>query len=328
MRRFLVYIFLLIAFLLLSPFYLFSFQIPPFPLLLQSPQPLTMHAMSDVERMMTLLHAQIQQNLGEHMTLCTCVDPSRECVLDGQLRLDPAGKKVWKPWKDDPPGSPCFHYQNRLGIGVVPVRLVSFPCSGNTWFRYLVESATGIFTGSVYNDKYLYKRGYRGELEVPDNGKTLLQKTHAFTYTIKEYLSNFKKRYSNNELFHPAILLIRNPARGIISFYKFTVSESHTGQIDEKHFHSEEFHRLFNIWLAHWESLVLDRLLGSRAPVYVVYYEELVASPLHTLRQVFTFLGIKHLLYYTTPHTPPTTTVLHFPQPLVIPLPVTTPPNH
>ncbi|KAK3878539.1 hypothetical protein Pcinc_016838 [Petrolisthes cinctipes] len=46
--------------------------------------------------MMTLLHGQIQQNL-----------------VDGQLPLDPNGKKVWKPWKDDPPSSPCFHYQNR-----------------------------------------------------------------------------------------------------------------------------------------------------------------------------------------------------------------------
>ncbi|KAK4327314.1 hypothetical protein Pmani_002255 [Petrolisthes manimaculis] len=224
--------------------------------------------------MMTLLHGQIQHNL-----------------VAGQLPLDPIGKKVWKPWKDDPPGSPCLLYQNRLGAGVDPVRLVSFPCSGNTWFRYLVESATGIFTGSVYNDKHLYEGGYIGELEDPENGKTLLQKTHAFTYTIEQYLSDFKKRYSNNELFHPAILLIRNPARAIISFYKFTVSESHTEQIDEKHFHSKKFHSLFNIWLAHWESLVLDRLLGSRAPVYVVYYEELVASPQHTLRQVFTFLG-------------------------------------
>ncbi|KAK4293256.1 hypothetical protein Pmani_034036 [Petrolisthes manimaculis] len=145
-----------------------------------------------------MLHGQIEQNL-----------------VDGQLLLDPKGREVWKPWKNDPPSSPCIHYQNRqpedteaclrrfwisssklqisievryvcefiaedvkgrqlrrgsrsplannftllLGVGIVPVRLVSFPGSGNTWLRYLVESATGVFTGAVYNDTRLYERG-------------------------------------------------------------------------------------------------------------------------------------------------------------------------
>ena len=30
------------------------------------------------------------------------------------------------------------------------IGLVSFPGSGNTWTRYLIESLTGVFTGSVY----------------------------------------------------------------------------------------------------------------------------------------------------------------------------------
>ena len=34
--------------------------------------------------------------------------------------------------------------------------LMSFPCSGNTWTRYLLEGATGAFTGSVYSDGSLF----------------------------------------------------------------------------------------------------------------------------------------------------------------------------
>eukprot|EP01041_Mallomonas_annulata_P010398 gene10398-21683_t len=34
----------------------------------------------------------------------------------------------------------------------VPPMLYTFPGSGNTWCRLLVERATGILTGSVYND--------------------------------------------------------------------------------------------------------------------------------------------------------------------------------
>ena len=37
--------------------------------------------------------------------------------------------------------------------------LVSFPGSGNTWIRYLIEGATGIFTGSFYRDVALFKNG-------------------------------------------------------------------------------------------------------------------------------------------------------------------------
>lgn len=39
----------------------------------------------------------------------------------------------------------------------VPALLWSFPGSGNTWTRLLVERASGIFTGSIYTDKALFE---------------------------------------------------------------------------------------------------------------------------------------------------------------------------
>lgn len=39
------------------------------------------------------------------------------------------------------------------------VGLVSFPGSGNSWVRYLLQQSTGIFTGSVYIDGELRKNG-------------------------------------------------------------------------------------------------------------------------------------------------------------------------
>ena len=35
----------------------------------------------------------------------------------------------------------------------LPPLLYTFPGSGNTWGRLLIEYATGIYSGSVYNDK-------------------------------------------------------------------------------------------------------------------------------------------------------------------------------
>ena len=42
-----------------------------------------------------------------------------------------------------------------------PMALASFPGSGNTWVRYLIEGATGVFTGSIYLDHGLAAQGKR-----------------------------------------------------------------------------------------------------------------------------------------------------------------------
>ena len=39
------------------------------------------------------------------------------------------------------------------------VVLASFPGSGNTWLRYLIEKTTGVYTGSVYNEPLLISKG-------------------------------------------------------------------------------------------------------------------------------------------------------------------------
>lgn len=41
--------------------------------------------------------------------------------------------------------------------------LASFPGSGNTWLRYMLQQATGILTGSVYKDYGLLKSGFPAE---------------------------------------------------------------------------------------------------------------------------------------------------------------------
>ncbi|KAF4520044.1 hypothetical protein B566_EDAN008332 [Ephemera danica] len=56
------------------------------------------------------------------------------------------------------------------------VALVSFPGSGNTWVRYLIQQATGVYTGSVYKDYGLLKNGFPAESVV--NGSVVVVKTH------------------------------------------------------------------------------------------------------------------------------------------------------
>jgi hypothetical protein len=55
---------------------------------------------------------------------------------------------------------------NPVGFKAAPgpvVALASFPGSGNTWLRYLLQQATGVLTGSVYKDYALLKNGFLAE---------------------------------------------------------------------------------------------------------------------------------------------------------------------
>ena len=61
-------------------------------------------------------------------------------------------------WLSDPV---CTGYKVKFHLKKTlhPIALASFPGTGNTWLRYLIESITGIFTGSVYNDERLRRKG-------------------------------------------------------------------------------------------------------------------------------------------------------------------------
>ncbi|KPI93166.1 WSCD family member AGAP003962 [Papilio xuthus] len=82
------------------------------------------------------------------------------------------------------------------------IALASYPGSGNTWLRYLLQQVTGIVTGSVYMDYNLRKHGFPAE-NISD-GSVLVVKTHQYAP-------------SNLEQFESAVLLIRNPRDAILS---------------------------------------------------------------------------------------------------------------
>jgi hypothetical protein len=82
------------------------------------------------------------------------------------------------------------------------IGLTSFPGSGNTWLRYLLQQATGIYTGSVYKDYGLLKSGFPAESI--SNSSVLIVKTHEFGSTV---WPKFRK----------VVLLIRDPAKAILA---------------------------------------------------------------------------------------------------------------
>ena len=73
-------------------------------------------------------------------------DPGQ--ILDLQL----------EPWPDDPS---CRQYkvQFNRNRNRSQIPLASYPESGSTWLRPIIQHLTGYFTGSVYADKALFMQG-------------------------------------------------------------------------------------------------------------------------------------------------------------------------
>jgi hypothetical protein len=68
----------------------------------------------------------------------------------------------------------------------LPPLLYTFPGSGNTWGRLLIEYATGIYSGSVYNDKTLLET-LPGEFTC--NWQVSVVKAHPHTHRANALLS-------------------------------------------------------------------------------------------------------------------------------------------
>lgn len=118
----------------------------------------------------------------------------------------------------EPTRSLC-HFIN--GTNRAPIALASFPGSGNTWVRGLLQWATGICTGAIYCDTTLRANGYPGESL--RSGNTLVVKTHQIDprWTGVVYPPNMTDSYFKKEshipVYDAAILLIRNPFHALVA---------------------------------------------------------------------------------------------------------------
>ena len=103
---------------------------------------------------------------------------------------------------------PCkCRFVERTGRNTVA--LVSLPGSGNTWVRGILETTTGICSGSIYCDEELKGGGFCGESLVGSN--LIVVKTH------KSSLSWRGGNRTTMPVFDQAIFLIRNPFSAIIA---------------------------------------------------------------------------------------------------------------
>lgn len=187
----------------------------------------------------------------------------------------------------------------------LPPMLYTYPGSGNTWSRLLIEYATGILTGSVYNDGSL-REALPGEFKC--NWEVSVVKVHPHTHPFSELYGgtfnsdDMKCKKGEVKRFERSILLIRNPFDSIWSEYQRRVSRSHVDGIPKLDFNWHRWqanaaamsHSYKNTWAI--EHAGIERSYKKEDYIYLKY-EDLKDKNrrVETLRQIVNFLRYKNI---------------------------------
>eukprot|EP01041_Mallomonas_annulata_P006866 gene6866-13914_t len=155
------------------------------------------------------------------------------------------------------------------------VILVSYPRSGNSYLRTLLERNTGIITGSDSRagrtlSASLLKCGFKGEGIVDDS--VWIVKTH-----YPERLGYLKYKAMR------VILLIRNPFDVIESYFHMAMTNTHNKSLSTEAFQSlsliwDEFLRneihVWNNFHKYW----IEESSSKNIPIHVIRFEDLMTD--------------------------------------------------
>jgi len=184
------------------------------------------------------------------------------------------------PWKQEPQ---CLEFtiSHMVPKCREPTALASYPGSGNTWLRYLIEGATGFFTGSRYKDLQIQMYGLWGEIRNWEDGTTIVQKTHDANQHHVQV--DFKGR---------AILILRNPYDAILSTHNFMYA-GHHGRAPARNFARPDWHRYVTIQADRWLDMASNWTIHSSSQkVLVVHYENVKHDLLNQMRRILSFFHL------------------------------------
>eukprot|EP00057_Strongylocentrotus_purpuratus_P032628 XP_788295.3 PREDICTED: WSC domain-containing protein 2 [Strongylocentrotus purpuratus] len=193
------------------------------------------------------------------------------------------GNKFMSVYRTSVPDARCTSI--KLGTpGTLPlIALASYPRSGNTWTRQLIEKATGIYTGSVYwtteRLMEISKKVFPGG-NVDYKGKS--------TICVKTHMSEF----GHVGQFEGAIMLIRNPYRAIVAevFRRQLFVSNNSPEEAIKFFKSKDWDVFVNTAIANWK-LMNIRWIQMQRRLLPVAYEELEAETVRKLTDIVVFLN-------------------------------------
>jgi len=206
-----------------------------------------------------------------------CISSQKDQKFPPQLRLLRFGKFCWNQGQQQ---------QQQNSFSTISV-LTSYPRSGNTLMRTLLERTTGIVTGSdTRPDRTLSKalaqqHNLVGE-GVVDKNQVGVVKTH-----FPE-----RKGYKTYNA-HRAILLIRNPFDAIDSYWNLCTTNTHTETVTDEVYAmlQEKFVGLVQNEMSIWIRFHRYWLEQVDIPILVVRFEDLIRDPASQMDRVLQFLS-------------------------------------
>jgi len=178
--------------------------------------------------------------------------------------------------------------EHEFGDFPTTVALNSFPGSGNTWARQLIEHSTRAYSGSVYMDSQLYEGGFLGEYRPAFSGTTIVQKIHN-----KRHSSLASSYFS---LTTNCIMLFRNPIEAMLAEYKRvhgkhgSFRSSHTLDVD---IDIQEWKTFFQKkWLQYLEDNTA--FLDQCENLHVIFFPDLQNDPVGEMKNTVDFLSQVH----------------------------------
>jgi hypothetical protein len=178
----------------------------------------------------------------------------------------------------------------------MPPILYSFPGSGNTWTRLQIDLATGIYSGSTYNDKLLYST-FPGESICNQLVSVVKMHPNINNFANIHHIKGKPQPRCPTVLFQQAILLIRDPYDAIFAEFVRRSVESHVASLPREKFNHRSWvelgsflaHEYFQMFHTHYKQLM--QVFGSDNYIYI-RYEDLKNSTqqVDLLRKIVRFL--------------------------------------
>lgn len=171
------------------------------------------------------------KNFTENSTQTKTSEPQKQILPEqniskGKYNFEPNLNPILNPTKPLHPVPSCTS-ENIFGKIFPPTLIHSFMGAGNTWLRQSIDTATGFYTGSAFNDKSLYNGGLRGEkVPIQNNWHQLIGiKTHNPSDAKGERDAFY---LIQSQLETKCVILIRNPFDTFVAEYTRMISNSHT----------------------------------------------------------------------------------------------------
>ena len=171
--------------------------------------------------------------------------------------------------------------------------LVSYPRSGNTLARSLLERATGFVTGSDTRPNFDLSR------ELAERHDLVGEGVHQAVAFVK---SHWPERSGNRSVVgQRAVLVVRNPYDAVDSYWNMCATLSHTQTVTDDVYDQfrDKYEALVRNDIRVWLQFHHYWLTQTPIPVLVVRYEDLVQNPTVELTRMLQFaLGVDTLSDY------------------------------